>query len=91
MHSSNKKYQLTENVLFQKVMDETVILESETGIYFTLDPVATDIVELFQSGKNITEVSEQMTATYQVTKQQVDADITELLEQMTAKGLMIEQ
>ncbi|WP_441004068.1 PqqD family protein [Pseudocolwellia agarivorans] len=84
------KYQLVSNVLFQKVDDETVILEPENGNYFTLDPVGTFMIENLQEGKSVEQVIELMNTKYEVSTEQVTADLTELLTNMLSQNLMVE-
>ncbi len=84
------KYQLVSNVLFQKVDDETVILEPENGNYFTLDPVGTFMIENLQEGKSVEQVIELMNTKYEVSTEQVTADLTELVTNMLSQNLMVE-
>lgn len=86
---SQVNYQLAEDVLFQKVAEETVILEPETGEYYTLDAIGTFIVEQFQQGHSKIEVIDLVLEKYQANKAEVANDIDELLEQMLKQGLLI--
>lgn len=86
---SEVSYQLAENVLFQKVADETVILEPNTGEYYTLNAIGTFIVELFQQGNTKAEVLNLVLANYQADQAEVTQDIDELVTQMLKQGLLI--
>ncbi|MDO7086732.1 PqqD family protein [Pseudocolwellia sp. AS88] len=90
MLAQTNKYQLVSNVLFQKVDDETVILEPENGNYFTLDPVGTFMIENLQEGKSVGQVIELMNTKYEVSVEQVTTDLTELVSNMLAQNLMVE-
>ncbi|WP_426357602.1 PqqD family protein [Pseudocolwellia sp. HL-MZ19] len=90
MLAHTNKYQLVSNVLFQKVDDETVILEPENGNYFTLDPVGTFMIENLQEGKSVEQVIEMMSTKYDVSAEQVSADLNELVINMLSQNLMIE-
>jgi len=87
--SNTCKYQLVDNVLFQKVMDETVILEPENGHYFTLDPVGTFMIENLQSGNNIEQVIQNVKNTYNVSASEVEADLQTLITKMLEQKLLI--
>lgn len=87
---NSKKYQLIENVLFQKVDNETVILEPETGQYFTLDPVGTYMVENLQLGQTFSKVIESVLSTYNTSKTEVENDLQELITNMLSQGLLVE-
>ena len=80
-------YQLAKNVLFQKVAEETVILEPETGEYYTLNAIGTFMVEQFQQGYAKAEVINLVLEKYQVTEVEVSHDIEELLTQLLKLGL----
>jgi hypothetical protein len=89
MNSST--YQLADNVLFQKVVDETVILEPETGEYFTLDSVGTFMIEQLQSGATFGETLDKVRASYDTNGADIEHDLSKLLSEMKLKGLMIER
>ena len=83
-------YKLADNVLFQKVAEETVILEPETGEYFTLDAVGTFMIETLHSGQNITQTVLAVNDNYDTTGADILSDITNLVGKMKHKGLLIE-
>ena len=83
-------YKLADNVLFQKVQDETVILEPETGEYFTLDGVGTFMIEQLQSGSSVADTLLAVSASYDTDGADIAADLKRLISEMQQKGLMIE-
>lgn len=87
---SQTTYKLAENVLFQKVAEETVILEPETGEYYTLNAIGTFMVEKFQQGDSKEKVINAVLAKYQVDESEAIQDINELISQMLKQGLFIE-
>lgn len=86
---SDVSYQLAENVLFQKVAEETVILEPNTGEYYTLNAIGTFMVELFQAGHTQVEVINAILENYQVEQAEVTHDLETLVTQMLKQGLLI--
>lgn len=80
-------YQLKSDLLLQKVADEMVLLEPESGEYFTLNSVGADMLELFQEGKSVTEIATQIASEYEVSAAQAEADLNELLAQLAAANL----
>jgi len=86
---SQVSYQLVEDVLFQKVAEETVILEPETGEYYTLNTIGTFIVEQFQQGYSKAKVIDLVLEKYQANEAEVSQDTEELLAQMLKQGLLI--
>ena len=85
---SQVTYQLAENVLFQKVAEETVILEPETGEYYTLNAVGTFMVEQLQQGSTKANVINAVMTKYEADKTEVEQDITALITQMLKQGLI---
>jgi len=83
-------YQLAENVLFQKVSEETVILEPETGQYYTLDEIGTFMIGNIQQGKTIKAVVSCVLEKYQADEQKVTQDLNELIADMLKQGLLVE-
>jgi hypothetical protein len=86
---SQVNYQLAEEVLFQKVAEETVILEPVTGEYFTLNAIGTFMVEQFQQGYSKRKVIDLVLEQYQAQEAEVSQDIDELLAQLLNKRLFI--
>ena len=87
---NTKTYKLMNNVLFQKVDNETVILEPETGQYFTLDPIGTLMIENLQLGQTVEQVTENVLKTYEAPKNEVEADLQDLINNMVSQGLLME-
>ena len=81
-------YQIKEGVLFQKVDDESVLLEPETGNYFTLDPVGTYILDVMTSGVNLSEIVKQACSVYDVTQEQFKTDLEAIVKEMESLGLI---
>ncbi|GGF67847.1 PqqD family protein [Alteromonas lipolytica] len=80
-------YQLKPDLLLQKVADEMVLLEPESGEYFTLNSVGADMLELMQQGKSGAEIATQIAEDYDVTAEQVATDFNDLLQQLVKANL----
>jgi hypothetical protein len=78
---------LKEGLLIQKVVDELVILEPQSGDYFTLNNMGALMLEKLQGGLSIEQIGEQISADYAVDSAQVVADLSDLLEQLTLVDL----
>lgn len=86
---SHSNYRLAQDVLFQKVAEETVILEPETGEYYTLNAVGTFMIEQLQQGSSTAEAIDLVLEKYQVDKTEVSQDLAALITQMLKQGLLI--
>lgn len=82
-------FKLKEKVLFQKVVDETVILEPETGQYFTLDAIGTFMLEQIQAGLTLVEVADKVISIYDVKKPKAEQDLKNLIAEMQRNGLVV--
>jgi hypothetical protein len=81
-------YTLTDNAMYQKVLDETVILDAQTGQYFTLDAITTQIVDLINQQKTIDDVATEIFQAYEAPIDIITQDIYELVDEMLAKRLL---
>ncbi|GAA6184574.1 PqqD family protein [Aliiglaciecola sp. NS0011-25] len=90
MLNSNTKYKLSDKALFQKVVDETVILDSISGQYYTLDPIGTEMVEALTTGKSVSQVVALIEQSYDAQAENIQADLAELISKMSDKGLLEE-
>lgn len=79
---------IPDAVVSRDLGGETVILNLETGIYFDLDGVATDIWQALQATGSLREVYEKMLGMYEVEPAVLGDDILKLVNQMAAKGLV---
>jgi len=81
-------YKIEEHALLQKVGDETVILNLNSGEYFTLDTIGTQMVTQFKEHPDPTQVATRITEEYNVDFDQAHSDLIKLLEEMRAHGLV---
>lgn len=81
-------YQIPAHLLLQSVADETVILDPESGNYFTLDPVGTRMIDLLRSTDSIEQTVAGVVAEFAVSAQTASEDLITLLEQMVEHGLV---
>jgi len=81
-------YTITEHALLQDVGDETVILNLDSGEYFTLDAIGTQMVKLFKEDPDPAAVATKITKKYDVDFDQAQSDLIKLLEEMMAHGLV---
>jgi hypothetical protein len=82
---------LKDGLLIQKVVDEMVILEPQTGDYFTLNNIGALMLEKLQAGLSSAQVADTISAEYDVSAQQVAQDLAELLSHLQQAGLAQQQ
>jgi len=82
------KIEISEDVLFQEVGGETVLLDLESEQYFGLDAVGTRIWQLLGEGAGAETVVEILVAEYDVERETLAADVSSLLDQLAEAGLI---
>jgi hypothetical protein len=82
------KIEISEDVLFQEVGGETVLLDLHSEQYFGLDAVGTRIWQLLGEGAGAEAVVEVLLAEYEVERETLAADVAELLDRLAEAGLI---
>lgn len=82
-----EKYRISEDLLLQTVKDESVILDPGSGVYFTLNPVGTRMLQLYRTSGDAETVVKQIVVEYEVDIDLVRRDLRNLLEELSANGL----
>ena len=67
---------------------ETVILNTNTGKYFTLDGVGTEVWRYLQEDVEVAVLCQKVEARYDVAPERCRADVLTLLQDLSAAGLV---
>jgi len=81
-------YQVPDRLLLQAVADEKVILDLDSGTYYTLDAVGARMIDLLRETGSIERAVAGIVAEYEVDELTALDHFTELLEQMARHGLV---
>ena len=84
----NHRLRITEDVIYQKVDEEMVLLNLETGIYYGLDPVGSRFLELLLQHDSLDRVFENMLREYEVSPERLQQDIQRLVQQLQTNKLV---
>jgi len=84
----NDRVVVPDGVLSKEIDGETVVLNLESGVYFGLDPVATDMWRGLQIGAPLNEVASALETSYEVEPAVLRADLLQLVNELVAKGLV---
>ena len=82
---------IPENIYAREIDDEIVLLDTEGGYYFGLDPVGTRMWQLIQEHGKLRLVYENILAEYEVTPEQLETDLLDLANRFVEKGLAVVQ
>ena len=78
-----------EEFLSTEVDGEAVIMNVETGAYFGLNPVATDIWKILKDSKSVQTVIDQLIEEYDVSPQVCKDETIPVLTQMKALKIIL--
>jgi len=85
-----KRYKIQDDLLLQKVVNETVILDPESGDYFSLDEVGSRMIELFKETGSVDEAVKAMALEYKAAEVDIECDMIALLDEMAQHGIIEE-
>ncbi|MGE3267718.1 MAG: PqqD family protein [Chloroflexota bacterium] len=77
-------------VAFAEFGDEAVLLNTETGVYFGLNGVGTQIWELLSQGLTVDQMYEQLLDSYAVDPEGLREDIEHFLRLLQDRGLVVQ-
>jgi hypothetical protein len=78
---------IPETIYTQEVGDETILLDTEGGRYFGLDPVGTRMWQLIREHGALCPVYEILLTEYDVTPERLESDLLALVTKLIEKGL----
>jgi hypothetical protein len=78
----------TAGHVYTELGGELAILNSETGVYFGLDPVGARVWGLILEFRTVREIREVLLEEYEVTCPQLEADLLTLFSDLLSKGLI---
>ena len=88
MEMLNVQYQVHPEAFTTEVDDQVVILEYESGTYFTLNEVGSRIWQLLAQGNTVQAIQDQLLQEYEVNEAQLHQDLLTILNELQAKGLI---
>ena len=75
------------SVMSASIGDEAVLFDSETGVYYSLNPVAARVWELAEQSLRLDQIQAALIDQFAVTSEDLEADLVELVSQMVCFGL----
>ena len=84
------RVRIQDDVLFQELQGEAVLLNLKTGVYLGLDPIGTIIWQLLQEDGALSRVVEVILREYDVTQEKFEQDLLNLVGQMEKQGLLVQ-
>jgi len=78
-----------DGVMFNRIGDEIVILDLDSGTYFGLDPVGSRLWELLSGGASIGDAIAAMHAEYDVDRETLERDLNALVDDLKSRKLLV--
>ncbi|NCB12077.1 MAG: PqqD family protein [Erysipelotrichia bacterium] len=88
MMNIKSKITLSKNVFAQEIDDETIILDSQTQEYFSLNEIGKVIWSLLEQNNQLEEIKAEMLEMYEVPQEQLEKDLLNFIQALGAKGLI---
>ncbi len=85
------KDRLSERILSQEVISETVLLDMDKGSYFELNEMGSVMLKLLQESGDPEVVVAALVDKYEVDVETATADLDALLKQLLEHGLVIKE
>ena len=82
------KVTLSKNVFAQEIDEETIILDSETQEYFSLNEIGKVIWGLLERNKQLEEIKAEMLDMYEVPADQIEKDLLNFIQALATKRLI---
>jgi hypothetical protein len=84
----NSRVKLSNDVLFQELQGDAVLLDLKSGVYFGLDRVGTRVWGLLEEHKSVGRAIEAMTEEFDVTTERCAQDVLALVLKLQEQGLL---
>ncbi len=85
---ANESIRVAENVVFQEIDGETVLLNLQREQYFGLDEVGTRIWGMIEEGLSFDGIVEKLAKEYEASRNQIATDLDNLLHELVVVGLI---
>jgi len=85
----NAKISRCNDLVDSQIDGETVMLDIESGKYFGLDQIATEIWSLLETPTSIACICKQLERDYKVSSEHCERDVLSFIREMKSKGLLI--
>jgi myo-inositol-1-phosphate synthase len=85
----NDSIKKNPDIACSKLDDEEVLLNVETGDYYTLNNTGSVLWEMLDSAKNVSELVDSFAKRYALDKDKAEVDVLRLLNDLAAEGLVL--
>lgn len=83
-------YKIADNVVFRKIDDEAILLNVDSGHYYTLNNTGSEILEQLIDDKAIEKIAELLSTDFDVDLKSLMADIQEIIDDLINEDIIID-
>jgi len=84
----DKNVKLLDTVFLQEVDDETILLDTETQEYFSLNKVGGVFYQAMKHETNLLKIVEMLSEHFEVAHKEIERDLTTFIKTLEEKGLL---
>ena len=77
---TNKHYTISPSVFVQSIDDETLLMNSETELFYELNAIGSILWEIIQEKDNLDAVVDEMLERYDAEKEQIEKDLESFIQ-----------
>jgi hypothetical protein len=89
--NAQTRWIIPDDVVFEVLDDEAVLLNLKTGIYYGLNDTGTRIWKLIEEHGDIDTVRRRMLEEFEVSQETLEGDLLALLPELLDRGLLVEE
>jgi Coenzyme PQQ synthesis protein D (PqqD) len=82
------RYEIPDHVAFELLDGEAVVLDLESGTYYSFNSVATRLLELFAEGHDDESARASLLEEFDVDEATATADLEECVTELVGRGLL---
>lgn len=83
-------FQVPKSIVFKEIDEDSIVLNLDTGEYYTMNEMATQMWKLLQEFDSLNEIVNFLVTEYQVSYEEVHQDLLALVMEWKSKGLIEE-
>jgi len=87
-YSQKQRFRVAEHVSITQVEDESVLLDLNSGAYYGLNHVGTQLLSHFQNEICLSDAVKEISLEYQVLESLISKDVDKLLAQLVEQQLL---
>jgi hypothetical protein len=78
------------NVILETFEDEVVLINLDSGNYYSLEKIGAEIWKLIESGAALDEIVESVSRTYKGSRQDIERTIHQFTDELRQEGLIVQ-